>query len=59
MQNYISINGQKIGLTDEQVEHCGNSVPPAFATALVRANWPEACGKQLNTMAQFHDAVAV
>lgn len=43
----------------KQVEHCGNSVPPAFATALVRANWPEACGKQLNTMAQFHDAVAV
>lgn len=43
----------------EQVARCGNAVPPAFATALVRANWPEACGKTINTMAQFHDAVAV
>ena len=43
----------------KQVEHCGNSVPPAFATALVRANWPEACGKKLNTMAQFHRGVAM
>lgn len=43
----------------EQVARCGNAVPPAFATALVRANWPEACGKKLDTMAQFHDAVAV
>ena len=44
----------------EQTERCGNSVPPAFATALVRANWPEACGKQkIDTMAQFHNAVAV
>ena len=43
----------------KQVEHCGNSVPPAFATALVRANWPEACGKELNNMAQFHKAVAM
>ena len=43
----------------EQVARCGNAVPPAFATALVRANWPEACGKKLDTMAQFHDTVAV
>lgn len=43
----------------KQVEHCGNAVPPAFATALVRANWPEACGKTIDTMAQFHNAVAV
>lgn len=27
----------------EQVAKCGNSVPPAFAEALVRANLPELC----------------
>lgn len=43
----------------EQVARCGNAVPPAFATALVRANWPEACGPEIDTMAQFNDAVAV
>lgn len=43
----------------EQVARCGNAVPPAFATALVRANWPEACGEELKTMASFHDVVAV
>jgi DNA (cytosine-5)-methyltransferase 1 len=43
----------------EQVARCGNAVPPAFATALVRANWPEACGEELKTMASFHDAMAV
>lgn len=42
----------------EQVARCGNAVPPAFATALVRANWPEACGPEIQTMAQFNDAVA-
>ena len=43
----------------EQVARCGNAVPPAFATALVRANWPEACGKEIKTMAEFNDIVAV
>ena len=43
----------------EQVARCGNAVPPAFATALVRANWPEACGKQIDTMAQLNEAWAV
>lgn len=43
----------------EQVARCGNAVPPAFATALVRANWPEICGGEIKTMAQFNDAVAV
>lgn len=43
----------------EQVARCGNAVPPAFATALVRANWPEACGKEIKTMAQLNDAWAV
>lgn len=27
----------------EQVARCGNAVPPPFATALARANWPEKC----------------
>lgn len=43
----------------EQVARCGNAVPPAFATALVRTNWPDACGKQIDTMAQLNEAWAV
>lgn len=43
----------------EQVARCGNAVPPAFATALARANWPEACGIDIKTMAQLNDAWAV
>ena len=27
----------------KQVARCGNSVPPPFATALVKANWAERC----------------
>ena len=43
----------------EQVARCGNAVPPAFATALARANWPEACGGEIKTMAQLNDVWAV
>lgn len=43
----------------EQVARCGNSVPPPFATALVRANWPEACVAGITTMKEFHGLVAV
>lgn len=43
----------------EQVARCGNSVPPAFATALVRANWPEVCVSDIKTMAQLNNAWAV
>lgn len=43
----------------DQVALCGNAVPPAFATALARANWPEACGKEIKTMAALNDAWAV
>lgn len=43
----------------EQVARCGNAVPPAFATALARANWPEVCGKELQSMAALNDAWAV
>lgn len=42
----------------KQVARCGNAVCPPMATALVRANMPEWCGARLDTMAQFHDAVA-
>ncbi|EHV57961.1 putative cytosine-specific modification methylase domain protein [Escherichia coli DEC6B] len=28
---------------DKQVARCGNAVPPPFAEALVRANFPELC----------------
>lgn len=54
----VDSRGNALSKSD-QVALCGNSVPPAFATALVRANWPEACGKKINTMAEFHDAVAM
>lgn len=43
----------------EQVARCGNAVPPAFATALARANWPEVCaGKNLSTMQDLNQAIA-
>lgn len=32
-----------------QVARCGNSVPPPFAKALVRANLPELCGAKIPT----------
>jgi DNA (cytosine-5)-methyltransferase 1 len=41
----------------KQVARCGNSVPPPFATALVRANAPEWCYKEIKTMKQFKEAV--
>ncbi|MGN0163527.1 MAG: DNA cytosine methyltransferase [Candidatus Ornithomonoglobus sp.] len=43
----------------KQVARCGNSVPPPFATALVRANAPEWCGKKISTMKEFLKGVAV
>lgn len=44
---------------DKQVARCGNAVPPPFATALIRANFPEWCHKEITTMAEFERAVAV
>jgi DNA (cytosine-5)-methyltransferase 1 len=51
--NYIikgyNVNGKPVTKSD-QVARCGNSVPPQFAEALVRANLPEHCtgsGKRL------------
>lgn len=44
----------------EQVARCGNAVPPAFATALVRANWPEmCCRKDIKTMSALNNVWAV
>ena len=43
----------------KQVARCGNSVPPPFATALVRANAPEWCTKKFSTMKEFIQEVAV
>lgn len=43
----------------KQVARCGNAVPPPFATALVRANFPEWCGKNLTTMEELEKEVAV
>ena len=50
--------GQTYGKS-KQVARCGNAVPPPFATALVRANFPEWCKKTITTMAEFENAVAV
>lgn len=45
---------------DKQVARCGNAVPPPFATALIRANFPEWCKKKrITTMEEFERAVAV
>ena len=44
----------------KQVARCGNSVPPPFAEALVRANLPElACRRKLDTMEQLEKEVAI
>ena len=36
-----------------QIARCGNSVCPALAEALVRANLPGQCGRKIETMAQL------
>lgn len=42
----------------EQVARCGNAVPPAFATALTRANWPEACqGVKVESMEELNNLI--
>lgn len=43
----------------KQVARCGNSVPPPFATALVRVNFPDWCkDKNIQTMRDLTDCVA-
>lgn len=46
-------------IKSEQVKRCGNAVCPPLAYAMTRANMPEWCDKQISSMAQLHDAVAV
>lgn len=43
----------------KQVARCGNAVCPPVASALVRANLPEWCGKKIATMAEMLDGLAV
>lgn len=43
----------------KQVARCGNAVCPPMAEAMVRANFPEWDRGKIDTMAQFHSAVAV
>lgn len=50
--------GNEYGKT-KQVARCGNAVCPAMTYAMVWANFPEWHMKKIDTMAQFHDAVAV
>lgn len=45
--------GKAYGKT-KQVARCGNAVPPPFAEALVRANLPEMCGRQFETMQELY-----
>jgi DNA (cytosine-5)-methyltransferase 1 len=42
----------------KQVAKCGNSVPPVFAEAIVRANLPELCGRRIETMAELMNEMA-
>ena len=50
--------GNEYGKT-KQVARCGNAVPPPLATAIVRANLPEWCDRDIKTMAEFEKAVAI
>lgn len=42
-----------------QVARCGNAVCPPMATAVVRANLPEWCGVEIETMEQLKRKVAI
>lgn len=48
----FDVNGKKYS-KKEQVARCGNSVPPPFAEALVRANLPELCIRKIETMKEL------
>ncbi|MBR1750904.1 MAG: DNA cytosine methyltransferase [Ruminococcus sp.] len=42
----------------KQVARCGNAVSPPFAEALVRANLPELCGPEINSMEKLKEVIA-
>lgn len=48
-----------IQVKSKQVARCGNAVCPPLAYAMVWANSPEWHRGRIETMEQFHDAVAV
>lgn len=50
--------GKVYGKT-KQVARCGNAVCPPMAAALVRANLPEWCSKEITSMAQLEKEIAV
>ena len=43
----------------KQVARCGNAVPPAFAKALVEANLPKWCNKNISSMHELNNQIAV
>lgn len=43
----------------QQIAKCGNSVPPPFAEALVRANLAEMCGRKYETMEDLENDIAM
>jgi DNA (cytosine-5)-methyltransferase 1 len=43
---------------DKQVARCGNAVPPPFAAAIVRANLPEWCDLDIQTMHELRETVS-
>lgn len=54
----IGASGKRLSKA-KQVARCGNSVPPAFATALVKANLPEyAVTQPIITMAGLNERIA-
>lgn len=48
--------GNEYGKT-KQVARCGNAVCPQMATALVRANLPEWCGKRYERMEELNESI--
>ncbi len=54
----FDVNGKKYPKS-AQVARCGNSVPPPFAEALVRANLPDLCGSKINTMKELDKNIAI
>lgn len=54
----FEVGGKRYSKKD-QIARCGNSVPPAFAEALVRANLPELCGKKYKNMQELRKGIAI
>jgi Site-specific DNA methylase len=48
----VGVDGKPVS-KQVQIARCGNSVCPALAESLVRANLPEQCGRKIETMYQL------